>query len=87
MNKNRLFIASCLSLLTTSMVFVIRGDVEGSMSAALVRDIMDSNDQGDPEAQREPRPCGHPADGEPQGDGEEDDRQENRHLEEPSPPA
>jgi len=33
-NKNRLFIASCLSLLTTSMVFVIRGDVEGSMSAA-----------------------------------------------------
>ena len=34
MNKNRLFIASCLSLLTTSMVFVIRGDVEGSMSTA-----------------------------------------------------
>jgi len=33
-NKNRLFIASCLSLLTTSMVFVIRGDVEGNMSAA-----------------------------------------------------
>jgi len=33
-NKNRLFIASCLSLLTTSMVFVIRGDVEGSMSTA-----------------------------------------------------
>ena len=34
MNKNRLFIASCLSLLTTSMVFVIRGDIEGSMSSA-----------------------------------------------------
>jgi len=33
-NKNRLFIASCLSLLTTSMVFVIRGDIEGSMSSA-----------------------------------------------------
>lgn len=34
MNKTRLFIASCISLLTTSMVFVIRGDVEGNMSAA-----------------------------------------------------
>jgi MFS family permease len=33
-NKNRLFIASCISLLTTSMVFVIRGDIEGSMSEA-----------------------------------------------------
>jgi MFS family permease len=34
MNKQRLFIASCISLFTTSMVFVIRGDVEGDMSAA-----------------------------------------------------
>lgn len=34
MNKQRLFVASCISLLTTSMVFVIRGDVEGDMSAA-----------------------------------------------------
>lgn len=34
MNKNRLFVASCLSLLTTSMVFVIRGDIEGGMSSA-----------------------------------------------------
>jgi MFS family permease len=33
-NTKRLFIASCLSLLTTSMVFVIRGDVEGDMSTA-----------------------------------------------------
>lgn len=34
MNKGKLFVASCISLLTTSMVFVIRGDVEGDMSAA-----------------------------------------------------
>ena len=34
MNKQRLFVASCVSLLTTSMVFSIRGDVEGAMSAA-----------------------------------------------------
>ena len=29
MNVRRLFVASCLSLLTTSMVFAIRGDIEG----------------------------------------------------------
>lgn len=34
MNKQRLFVASCISLVTTSMVFSIRGDVEGAMSAA-----------------------------------------------------
>src|SRR6478736_10111666 len=34
MNKNRLFVASCVSLVTTSMVFAIRGDVAGSMSNA-----------------------------------------------------
>ena len=34
MNKQRLFVASCVSLVTTAMVFAIRGDVEGSMSAA-----------------------------------------------------
>lgn len=34
MNRQRLFVASCISLLTTSMVFVIRGDIEGEMSAA-----------------------------------------------------
>lgn len=34
MNKQRLFIASCISLLTTSMVFAIRGDIEASLSAA-----------------------------------------------------
>ena len=27
MNRNRLFIASCVALVTTSMVFSIRGDV------------------------------------------------------------
>jgi len=34
MNKQRLFIASCISLVTTSMVFSIRGDIEPAMSAA-----------------------------------------------------
>lgn len=34
MNKQRLFIASCISLLTTSMVFSIRGDIESAMSSA-----------------------------------------------------
>lgn len=31
-DRTRLFITSCLSLVTTSMVFAIRGDVEGQMS-------------------------------------------------------
>jgi len=31
-NANRLFLASCISLATTSMVFAIRGDVEAQMS-------------------------------------------------------
>jgi MFS family permease len=34
MNKQKLFVTSCLSLLTTSMVFAIRGDVESSLSSA-----------------------------------------------------
>ncbi|HEY8549249.1 MAG TPA: MFS transporter [Vicinamibacterales bacterium] len=34
MNKTKLFVASCVSLVTTSMVFSIRGDVEGAMSSA-----------------------------------------------------
>lgn len=34
MNKERLFVASCISLLTTSMVFAIRGDIEPALSAA-----------------------------------------------------
>lgn len=34
MNKSQLFIASCISLVTTSMVFAIRGDIEPAMSAA-----------------------------------------------------
>jgi MFS family permease len=34
MNKQRLFVASCISLVTTAMVFAIRGDVETAMSAA-----------------------------------------------------
>ncbi len=34
MNKGRLFVASCISLLTTSMVFAIRGDIEAALSAA-----------------------------------------------------
>jgi MFS family permease len=34
MNVRRLFVASCLSLITTSMVFAIRGDIEGALSAA-----------------------------------------------------
>jgi MFS family permease len=34
MNVRRLFVASCLSLLTTSMVFAIRGDIEGDLSGA-----------------------------------------------------
>src|SRR5215469_10119162 len=33
-NKQRLFITSCVSLVTTSMVFAIRGDIAGSMSSA-----------------------------------------------------
>src|SRR2546423_15041749 len=34
MQKQRLFVASCVSLVTTSMVFAIRGDVAGPMSNA-----------------------------------------------------
>lgn len=34
MNRRALFVASCISLVTTSMVFSIRGDIEGSMSQA-----------------------------------------------------
>jgi MFS family permease len=34
MHKQRLFVASCVSLVTTSMVFAIRGDVAGPMSTA-----------------------------------------------------
>jgi MFS family permease len=34
MNVRRLFVASCVSLLTTSMVFAIRGDIEAQLSAA-----------------------------------------------------
>jgi MFS family permease len=34
MNVRRLFVASCLSLLTTSMVFAIRGDIEADLSTA-----------------------------------------------------
>jgi MFS family permease len=34
MPRERLFVASCVSLVTTSMVFAIRGDVAGPMSSA-----------------------------------------------------
>jgi len=34
MNVRRLFVASCISLLTTSMVFAIRGDIEADLSSA-----------------------------------------------------
>src|SRR5436853_7927780 len=34
MQKQRLFVASCVSLVTTSMVFAIRGDVAAPMSTA-----------------------------------------------------
>src|SRR5688500_7856349 len=34
MDKGKLFLASCVSLVTTSMVFAIRGDVAPAMSAA-----------------------------------------------------
>lgn len=34
MNKQKLFVASCISLLTTSMVFAIRGDIEAALSTA-----------------------------------------------------
>jgi hypothetical protein len=34
MDKSKLFLASCLSLVTTSMVFAIRGDAANDMSAA-----------------------------------------------------
>jgi MFS family permease len=34
LHKQRLFVTSCLSLVTTSMVFSIRGDIEGAMSTA-----------------------------------------------------
>ena len=34
MNKQKLFIASCLSIATASMVFAIRGDVAGALSQA-----------------------------------------------------
>ena len=38
MSRQRLFVASCVSLVTTSMVFAIRGDVEGAMSTAFQLD-------------------------------------------------
>ena len=34
MDKSRLFVASCISLVTTSMVFAIRGDIANDMAAA-----------------------------------------------------
>jgi MFS family permease len=34
MNKQRLFVASCISIATASMVFAIRGDVAGPLSQA-----------------------------------------------------
>lgn len=34
MNRTGLFVVSCISLLTTSMVFSIRGDIEGAMGQA-----------------------------------------------------
>ena len=34
MPRQRLFVASCISLVTTAMVFAIRGDVAGDMAAA-----------------------------------------------------
>lgn len=34
MNKSRLFVASCISLVTTAMMFAIRGDIEAALSAA-----------------------------------------------------
>ena len=34
MKTSRLFVASCISLVTTSMVFAIRGDIEPAMSGA-----------------------------------------------------
>ena len=34
MQRQRLFVASCVSLVTTAMVFAIRGDVAGPMSSA-----------------------------------------------------
>jgi hypothetical protein len=33
MQRGRLFVASCISLVTTSMVFAIRGDITGAMSS------------------------------------------------------
>jgi len=33
-NRHSLFVASCISLITTSMVFAIRGDIEPALSAA-----------------------------------------------------
>lgn len=38
MRRQRLFVASCVSLVTTSMVFAIRGDVEAAMSTAFQLD-------------------------------------------------
>ncbi|HZR36383.1 MAG TPA: hypothetical protein VFA75_13505, partial [Nevskia sp.] len=34
MDQSRLFVASCVSLVTTAMVFAIRGDIAGDLSAA-----------------------------------------------------
>ena len=34
MNKRTLFVVSCISLVTTSMSFAIRGDVANAVSAA-----------------------------------------------------
>lgn len=34
MNRARLFVASCISMLTTAMVFAIRGDIEASLRTA-----------------------------------------------------
>lgn len=34
MNKSRLFVTSCVSLVTTAMVFAVRGDIEPAMRDA-----------------------------------------------------
>src|SRR5215831_16576028 len=34
MSKQKLFVTSCTSLVTTSMVFAIRGDIAGALSSA-----------------------------------------------------
>ncbi len=52
MNKQRLFVASCISLLTTSMVFAIRGYIEADYKKTVLVQAEDQAAAGRSELRR-----------------------------------